>query len=537
MWADFLSRCMISVLVYSIIILPVWPSIVFAAQSASALAEGIQLYESGMYEQSRSKLAEAGAKEPDNSAIYIYLGLSQMQLGNSANAISSFERYLQLSPDSPEAADVRKNLTLLKTSYTKEEVKGLVSGERKMFTGPETAKTIAVYTPVNLGDTTHTHLGRGLASMVIHDLVQAEKFTVVERMRMQALLDELALSGSDLTARDTELRTGRLLGAGRVIPGSFSVNKKSIAINTSLIRTDIGYTLGRQMASGSMAQFWELEKMLVFSILKDLGVKKDDMPASVLSRVEKIHTKNLAAFSAYSAGVVATDNEDYGEAKKQFDKALEEDEDFELAALAVLALPIAAFGVAAIISSLEGSASVAAGTTKTLASGTTAATTSTGAGTGTSAGLSTTTWVAIGAGAVAVTAGTAAALGGGGSGGGGGDDITTVEGTWNFHLRCAGESSDASLITLNLNETTGGSYSGSGSGTDYNGTPMQHTLSGFYNSSNHNMTGELTSTFSGSSCVRVDNFNITLDSGDSGYFFMNQTQACGCDGEGRLVKQ
>lgn len=152
----------------------------------------------------------------------------------------------------------------------------------------------------------------------------------------------------------------------------------------------------------------------------------------------------------------------------------------------------------------------------------------------------------IAIGAAAVAAGAAAAAGGGGGGDDGGvtpsPSGTTapadVTGTWDFHFRCAGATSDAATVPININQSSGGAFSGSGSGTDYNGTPIQLNISGTYNSSTNFMSGEVTTTFTGDPCVRHDTFQVTLTSNDTGYIPMTQTVSCGgCNTEGRLVKQ
>ncbi len=112
----------------------------------------------------------------------------------------------------------------------------------------------------------------------------------------------------------------------------------------------------------------------------------------------------------------------------------------------------------------------------------------------------------------------------------------SVTGTWEFHFRCAGAGTDAVVTNLSLNEASGGTFTGSGSGTDYNGTPMNVDITGSYTSSTHLLTGDITSTFQGNSCVREDTFSVTLQSNDTGYVDTTQVQVCGCPAQVRLLK-
>ncbi len=166
----------------------------------------------------------------------------------------------------------------------------------------------------------------------------------------------------------------------------------------------------------------------------------------------------------------------------------------------------------------------------------------TAGGTATSTGLSTAAIAGIALGGAAVVGGAVAA----GSSGGGDeagptptpDPIpVTVTGTWRVLGRCHGASYDVWDFLVSLNESAGGSFSGSASATDYSGTPMQMTFNGTYNNVSKLLNVTATTTFTGSSCVRVDKFSTTLTSNDTGYIAMTQTQVCGCNAEIRMIKQ
>ena len=176
-------------------------------------------------------------------------------------------------------------------------------------------------------------------------------------------------------------------------------------------------------------------------------------------------------------------------------------------------------------------ASKAGGVSGAAAASTTAGTVTAGAG------LSTAAIIGIGVAAAAGVGAAAAGVGGDDDGGGGGGGLpVTVTGVWELHFKCVAQSSDAVVLNVTLNETAGGAFSGSGSGTDYDGTLVYITLNGTYNSSTHFLSMEVTTTAEGSSCVRKDTFSTTLTSNDTGYIQMTQTQVCGCTAEMRMIK-
>jgi chitodextrinase len=117
-----------------------------------------------------------------------------------------------------------------------------------------------------------------------------------------------------------------------------------------------------------------------------------------------------------------------------------------------------------------------------------------------------------------------------------GAPITTT-GTWRLLGRCSGASSDVWDLLIYLNESAGGSFSGSASGTDYNGTPMQMSLNGTYNNVSKLISFTATTTFTGNHCVRIDTGSTTLTSNDTGYFTLAQIQICGCTAQMRMIKQ
>lgn len=116
-----------------------------------------------------------------------------------------------------------------------------------------------------------------------------------------------------------------------------------------------------------------------------------------------------------------------------------------------------------------------------------------------------------------------------------GPPVSTT-GTWELHFKCAALNFDVAVIDVIINETTGGNFTGGGSGTDTGGELIHFDIVGNYVSSTHLMSGTVTSTFAFSPCVRVDTFSTTLTSNDTGYIDMIQTQVCGCQGQVRMIK-
>ncbi|RPH51333.1 MAG: hypothetical protein EHM85_06990 [Desulfobacteraceae bacterium] len=115
---------------------------------------------------------------------------------------------------------------------------------------------------------------------------------------------------------------------------------------------------------------------------------------------------------------------------------------------------------------------------------------------------------------------------------------STVTGTWLLLMRCTNASYDVFNLLINLNQSTGGAISGSTSGTDYDGTPLQMTLSGTYNSTSKVLSATAITSFTGSSGTRIDTFTTTMTSNDTGYIATTQSGSIqGCPAYIRMIKQ
>jgi hypothetical protein len=111
----------------------------------------------------------------------------------------------------------------------------------------------------------------------------------------------------------------------------------------------------------------------------------------------------------------------------------------------------------------------------------------------------------------------------------------TVSGTWRIFLRCSGFEEDAVVVDVVINEN-GGEFSGTGSGEDYDGTPITVNIQGGYYTYENRISGTATFTADNSSWERIDGFSVVLVN-DTGYVpLTKESTTGGCDGEIRLLK-
>jgi curli biogenesis system outer membrane secretion channel CsgG len=86
--------------------------------------------------------------------------------------------------------------------------------------GPK--KRVAVVDFVNKSDFGADRLGKGAADILTTELVKSDRFIVVERAKLEKLLDEQGLALSGVVDEATAAKTGRILGLNAILTGAIS---------------------------------------------------------------------------------------------------------------------------------------------------------------------------------------------------------------------------------------------------------------------------------------------------------------------------
>lgn len=381
--------------------------------------QGVALYEQKDLDGAQKALERAETLFPDNYAVPYYLGLIHLSKERRAAAISQWQRYLRLDPDSENATHLRKLLTLLLCQEATAKAKKALAEEAKLKGGKTEANALAITPFQNMGSASLKPLGKGMAAMLISDLSKVPDLQVVDRIELQALLQEMRLGASGLVEVQTAPELGRLLKVKRVSTGSFAdIEKRELEIAGITMDADVKDAVGSQHAQGKLDDFFTLEKEIACGILTAMGKECDAAPKAF----HKMHTRSLPAFVAFSEGLDYFDQRQYDDARKKFQQALKEDPEFDLAQQALAATPlgtmafwntsqmVSSASASGIPSTAAASATAGSATVGTTAAGSAAAGTAAAGG----AGLSATTLTIVG-GVVAV-GGTLALAGGGGGG-------------------------------------------------------------------------------------------------------------------------
>lgn len=185
---------------------------------------------------------------------------------------------------------------------------------------PARARTLAVLNfDNNTGRADYDPMGRGLAAMLISDLAVSPELRLVERERMQDVLQEQHLQRSAMFDSTTAVKAGRLLGAEIIATGSLAAAGTELRIDMRLIRVETGEIIKSARAAGPEDKLFDLERQLADRILRDLDIALSPESAELMRKRQEANRQlGVRAFRDFSAGLVAMDNGDYVKAAELF---------------------------------------------------------------------------------------------------------------------------------------------------------------------------------------------------------------------------
>ncbi len=203
--------------------------------------------------------------------------------------------------------------------------------EEKELAGIPASNSIAV---LNFHNTSRNSqlapLQKGMAVMLITDLAKVEEIQVVERIKMQALLDEIELGVSGLMESQAASRVSSLLEAKYLTSGNIFQGREvgNLEIEPSFLDAMNELSIEQPMVAGAIDELLIIEKTILFNIIKELDVHISPEKEAELKEPLSI---SIAALLYFFLGVDFSDKGQYDEAEKMYNQALQEDPEFEMA--------------------------------------------------------------------------------------------------------------------------------------------------------------------------------------------------------------
>ena len=233
-----------------------------------------------------------------------------------------------------------------------------------------TPNTVAVlYFRNTTGKDTLDPLQKGLAFLLMTDLSQLEKIQLVERVKIQALVEELNLSSSGLAGEGSVPRVGRLLGVSYLVGGDIlPASAAELEVRANLLGVKDEHVLGQPDAKGKLADIFSLEKKILFEIIDLLKI---ELTPEQRTKLQKPFTTNLAALMNFVNGMDSSDKGDYSKAGNYYQKAIQQDPQMQpaqdaLSELKSLSLVTAPKKSQVMLRTLENTTSTTASPTKSV---------------------------------------------------------------------------------------------------------------------------------------------------------------------------
>ncbi|MCK5405051.1 MAG: tetratricopeptide repeat protein, partial [Desulfobulbaceae bacterium] len=158
-------------------------------------------------------------KEPDEPFATLYLGMAYMNNQEFQKAIATWKGYTDIKQPLVED-EINRLLTILTIAESQKAAQKALAEEKSLQTSRVDPDTIAVgYFKDTSADKSLQAFQKGLAAMIISDLGKVKSLKVVERLRIQALLEEMKLGQTGIVDARTAPRVGKLLGAENMISG------------------------------------------------------------------------------------------------------------------------------------------------------------------------------------------------------------------------------------------------------------------------------------------------------------------------------
>jgi tetratricopeptide (TPR) repeat protein len=334
--------------------------LVLAGCASSSYRQGLAASEKGNYDQALALLYKAVQERPDDSRAWrelgmawfrtdslgkaeeafaasnrirpnalsnLYLGLIFERTGENDKAIRVYGAAANLDGDGRTRKLIRDRLGVLIDRQLAADARTAVRGEDTLSVKSLPKNSIAVinfngiYLPPDIKP-----MALGLAEFVAMDLSKVSELKVLERIKINVILDELKLGESSYADSRLAPRMGKLLGSRRIVLGAVTgAGKSGFRIDGLLVNTVDGKIRGAQTKEGDLNRFFDVEKKFVFALLDTLGI---EISKKERDAIEEVPTESFLAFMAFSKGLSYERLGMYDDAGKSFRDASAKDPGF-----------------------------------------------------------------------------------------------------------------------------------------------------------------------------------------------------------------
>lgn len=300
---------------------------------------GYAYLKTGKLDEAKAHFSKALVLEPRHSFSNLYLGMVHMKKGDYMAARSTWQNYED--EKAPLVKDEVKRLsTLALLAESRVLAQKALKEEKSLQVASRPPNSIAVSRFASASsDPELDSFSRGLAAMVISDLSKIKGMVVVERVKLQALVQEMALGQTGVVDPRSAPKVGKLLGSENLLTGTLA---KGLTINTSLVKVSKGKIIDATAATVPKNKFFELPPRIANDAAAKLGVRLSNKERTAIGKPQ---TTSYKAVLYYGQGLEYFDKNDWSNAARYFTSSLTEDPGFMLAKEALESCPGAEYPI------------------------------------------------------------------------------------------------------------------------------------------------------------------------------------------------
>lgn len=305
-------------------------------QAGIALVAGYR--DSGRHDEARELLASLRERDPEDPALLVMEGVLAEDAGEWEVARGAYVEALASGRAGPLEDEVERRLEVVRREQLQAAVAASLAREDELAATAPDPNAIGVFPFLFDGSNPEFEpLAWALPEMLSTDLAVTGRLRVVERLQVQALLNELALGESGRVSAETAARSGRLLGSGTIVQGRLRLDAEDrLGVDAAVV--EVGDPGGEQVRpltdEAAVEQVLDLEKRIALSIHEELGI---ELTPAEREQITERQTESIQALLAFGRGVEAEHRGDFGEAERHYRNAITLDPAFSMAAVRVAA--------------------------------------------------------------------------------------------------------------------------------------------------------------------------------------------------------
>ncbi|MFQ5823098.1 MAG: CsgG/HfaB family protein [bacterium] len=255
-----------------------------------------------------------------------YLAVAFVSNNQDKEAEEIFSQILQQDPNYKPNDQWWPHQRLMANYYKTRQKAGL---SLKVSTQGPSVQTIAIMDFENnsIDDVEkYENLGNALAKILISDFAVVSNLRVVERERIQFLIQELELTekkvgGKNIMDPEYAPQLGKFLGAHSFVFGSFIRLGKKFRIDARLVKTETGEIFKTASVEGKPDKIFELVKKLTLNITKNLDIDIKKVERKKLDELGKDEIP-IEAVALFGDAMSMANLEQYKEAFNKLEEAL-----------------------------------------------------------------------------------------------------------------------------------------------------------------------------------------------------------------------